>query len=34
VRLFQTGFIYQYAFVMIFGVLLVMTWFLFLAPRS
>ena len=34
VRLFQTGFIYQYAFVMIFGVLLVMTWFLFLAPKG
>ena len=33
-RLFQTGYIYQYAFVMIFGVLLVMTWFLFLAPKG
>ena len=34
VRLFQTGYIYQYAFVMIFGVMLVMTWFLFLSPRG
>jgi NADH-quinone oxidoreductase subunit L len=34
VRLLQTGYIYQYAFVMIFGVMLVMTWFLFLAPRG
>ena len=34
VRLFQTGYIYQYAFAMIFGVLLIMTWFLFLAPRG
>jgi NADH-quinone oxidoreductase subunit L len=33
-RLLQTGYIYQYAFAMIFGVLLIMTWFLFLAPRA
>jgi NADH-quinone oxidoreductase subunit L len=32
-RLVQSGLIYQYAFAMLFGVLLVMTWFLFLAPR-
>ncbi len=34
VRLVQSGLIYQYAFAMLFGVLLVMTWFLFLAPRA
>ena len=33
VRLAQSGLIYQYAFAMLFGVLLVMTWFLFLSPR-
>jgi NADH-quinone oxidoreductase subunit L len=27
VRLFQTGYIYHYAFAMIFGVFLLMTWF-------
>ncbi|OGA16832.1 MAG: NADH-quinone oxidoreductase subunit L [Betaproteobacteria bacterium RIFCSPLOWO2_02_FULL_66_14] len=34
VRLAQSGLIYQYAFAMIFGVLAVMTWFVFLAPRT
>jgi NADH-quinone oxidoreductase subunit L len=33
VRLLQSGLIYQYAFAMLIGVLLGMTWFLFLAPR-
>ena len=34
VRLLQSGMIYQYAFAMIFGVLAVMTWFVFLTPRT
>jgi NADH-quinone oxidoreductase subunit L len=33
VRLVQSGLIYWYAFVMLFGVLLALTWFLFLAHR-
>jgi len=33
VRLVQSGLIYWYAFVMLFGVLLALTWFLFLSPR-
>ena len=34
VRLVQSGLIYWYAFVMLFGVLLALSWFLFLAHRS
>ena len=33
VRLVQSGLIYWYAFVMLFGVLLALTWFLFLSHR-
>jgi NADH-quinone oxidoreductase subunit L len=34
VRLIQSGLIYWYAFVMLFGVLLALSWFLFLSHRS
>jgi NADH-quinone oxidoreductase subunit L len=34
VRLVQSGLIYWYAFVMLFGVLLALSWFLFLAHRA
>ena len=30
VRLFQTGYLYHYALVMILGVLALMTWFVFM----
>src|SRR5262249_13730597 len=33
VRLVQSGLIYWYAFVMLFGVLLALSWFLFLSPK-
>jgi NADH-quinone oxidoreductase subunit L len=31
VRLFQTGYIYHYALVMLIGVFALMTWFVFLS---
>ena len=34
VSLFQSGLIYKYAVLMLFGILLGMTWFLFLAPKG
>jgi len=34
VSLLQSGLIYKYAVMMLFGILLAMTWFLFLAPRG
>ena len=34
VRLLQNGLIYWYAFMMLFGLLLALTWFLFLAPKG
>jgi NADH-quinone oxidoreductase subunit L len=34
VSLLQSGLIYKYAVWMLFGILLAMTWFLFLAPRG
>ena len=33
VRLVQTGYLYQYAFAMLLGVIAVLGWFLFLSPR-
>ena len=32
VRLFQTGYLYHYALVMILGVFALMTWFVFMQP--
>ena len=34
VSLFQSGLIYKYAVLMLSGILLALTWFLFLAPKG
>ena len=34
VSLFQSGLIYKYAVLMLSGILLGLTWFLFLAPKG